>query len=862
MAKSGSFKVSTSNQYVEGELQWNATQNVNGNYSTVNFSLYFYRKNGYDTWGTGSWDVWIAGAHKPSGSKSFHFPKSQAWVLVHSGSVDVSHSADGSRQINIEVDGWTDVHDVYYTISSPWLETIPRASTLSSGISFTAGVENVPIVIDRKSTTFTHKVEMFVQHTYDSNWDFIGSRSGIADSTTFVPTQAEITQIYRTNNGYEVRPCLIRVRTYDSSGTQIGDYKDKIGSVYSIGTGTMSFSATSFNIGSNITGTTNRYFSNFTYDTILTFGSFTKTWTNVGQNPSLGFTAGEIQSLYAQVPIKTSDTATIEMRTYYNGVRTEDGAPQSNKTTTTLKVANSNPTFGTAFTYKDSNTTITAKTLNDQYIVQGKSTLLITIPVAARALAVNGATMVRYEATVNGVTKTANWSNTADVTINMGTVNVASNTTLSLKAVDSRENSTTKTKTVNIVPYNNPVVSATAVRLNNFEAETTITLSGSVAPLNVNGTNRNSVVSAKYKYRASGGSYNTLTSFTVTGFPNYSATNVVLTLSNTQAWDISIEVTDNLGTVTTVVKTVSAGQPIMFIDSVKDSVGVGKFPVGTKTFETDNTVIIDKGGDGAELLRFDTERAWAFFQSGTTTQAALTLKSLTNSKSFKIVNSNAEDVISFFAETGNNIVNVNGRLTAGAKAGFIADGQPSTSDTSTGAIRITGYNNLLQIGTGNTNNDRNAFLQSRHLDSAYATSYGTLQLNPLGGDVTINGKHAVAVEDSGSNSNGSYVRYSDGTQICWLYHLKACNTFTWSTIPLAGSTYYYTGSNTWTFPASFISSPVVHLHGDIPVATVELHNIYNSTTTQATYEHGSYANDCRANVGNIVRSFMAHGRWK
>jgi hypothetical protein len=98
--------------------------------------------------------------------------------------------------------------------------------------------------------------------------------------------------------------------------------------------------------------------------------------------------------------------------------------------------------------------------------------------------------------------------------------------------------------------------------------------------------------------------------------------------------------------------------------------------------------------------------------------------------------------------------------TSEAKSRFEADGQYSTTQPKTGAIIIEGYNNLLTMGTGNTNNDRNAWIQSRHNSTSYATAYGRLRLNPLGGLVEIGEALDVGFGDpnngnAGMNGNGS-----------------------------------------------------------------------------------------------------------
>ncbi len=60
-----------------------------------------------------------------------------------------------------------------------------------------------------------------------------------------------------------------------------------------------------------------------------------------------------------------------------------------------------------------------------------------------------------------------------------------------------------------------------------------------------------------------------------------------------------------------------------------------------------------------------------------------------------------------------------------------------------------------------------------------------------------------AVIERGSNANGEYVRFADGTQICTVT-AAAVDTTT-----AAGAVYMHTNLLTWTFPAAFAAAPVV-----------------------------------------------------
>ncbi|MBL9057272.1 MAG: DUF2793 domain-containing protein [Rhodobacteraceae bacterium] len=75
--------------------------------------------------------------------------------------------------------------------------------------------------------------------------------------------------------------------------------------------------------------------------------------------------------------------------------------------------------------------------------------------------------------------------------------------------------------------------------------------------------------------------------------------------------------------------------------------------------------------------------------------------------------------------------------------------------------------------------------------------------NVLGAVAQAAGVPTGAVIERGNNANGSYVRFADGTQICWQ---AATVTTSISTAFLGG---FRSPSTTWTFPAEFSAVPVV-----------------------------------------------------
>lgn len=174
-----------------------------------------------------------------------------------------------------------------------------------------------------------------------------------------------------------------------------------------------------------------------------------------GTSYTFTLTAAEKQVLYNATP-KNSRQVMFFVRTVIGG------STYLSSTTKNFTIVNANPTFAaTSVTYADSNTTVTDFTDDPTCIVRNQSNLKVTY---VAATANKGATMSKYEFTLNGVTKT---STAAGGTIDFGKIDSAEDLTLTAKATDSRGNYTVVTKTVNCVDYASPsVTSFTAYRAN------------------------------------------------------------------------------------------------------------------------------------------------------------------------------------------------------------------------------------------------------------------------------------------------------------------------------------------------------------------------------------------------------------
>ena len=284
---------------------------------------------------------------------------------------------------------------------------------------------------------------------------------------------------------------------------------------------------------------------------------------NYTSGTSFSLSASTVQYLYDY----TANSSTVRLgaviETWNGGTK----IGESSELVNTCNITNANPTFSN-FTYQDTNSTITAITGNNQILVQGKSNLRVTVSSANKATANKSATMNNYSASISGLSATANYS-TSDLNIDFSSNAFTAGTqSLSVRAIDSRGYSTAVSKDVTVLAYAAPVVNASAVRQNNFENQTTLSIGGTYSPLTINNTAKNTVSSVQYRYKkqstSTWGSWTNMTGLTVSPSDTYTTTDKVLDLDNNSAYDFEVKTTDNLGS-TTVALVVSIGIPIFRI---------------------------------------------------------------------------------------------------------------------------------------------------------------------------------------------------------------------------------------------------------------------------------------------------------
>lgn len=205
-------------------------------------------------------------------------------------------------------------------------------------------------------------------------------------------------------------------------------------------TSKVSMSSRNFNIGSTITISTNRASSSFTHTLVIKFnGKTVRTQTKVGASYSWS-----TSELYQYVPNANSATGTVTCTTYSGS--TNIG---SSSVSFTANVKNSNPTFSN-FEVEDTNTTTIALTGSNTKYIKRYSNAKVTIPVENKMSAKNSATSKAYDIIIGKKSKDVSYSSSADVS---ATINNIDSNVVNVYAIDSRNNKTKATKSLNMINY-------------------------------------------------------------------------------------------------------------------------------------------------------------------------------------------------------------------------------------------------------------------------------------------------------------------------------------------------------------------------------------------------------------------------
>lgn len=286
-----------------------------------------------------------------------------------------------------------------------------------------------------------------------------------------------------------------------------------------------------------------------------------RTWSTGTADRTFTMTQTERADLLEAMASIKSFTGTIALVTM-------DGSTQIGSTSVTTATvqttsANSAPTM-TAFTFKDSRSATSAITGNDQLFIQSYSYLYVTPGVAT---AKNSASIVKYAATCNGVT----YSNTTGAALNLYGVAKSGTVDVVVTATDSRGYTVSSTQQITVIPYARPKVSEISLRrTNDIEAEMQLIFNGSLSPITVDGTQKNSLLYVQYRYKltseTSYGAYTSILADVTQSGTSFSYSNLELcSLDANSSYDFHVYIRDQLNTLSglSLYFTVPQGTPLV-----------------------------------------------------------------------------------------------------------------------------------------------------------------------------------------------------------------------------------------------------------------------------------------------------------
>lgn len=282
------------------------------------------------------------------------------------------------------------------------------------------------------------------------------------------------------------------------------------------------------------------------------------------------------------------------------------------------------------FSYKD--ITCFDITGNDQILIEKCSGIRVTIPSANKMVAVKSATPKYYIATIDDQTVKANYTDN-DVTFTFYSLDTEGIKRLNVRAYDSRGLSTLVYKDVTVIDYEYPVVNVDVKRLNNFEEQTTLKISGTYSKVTVDGKDKNTMTSVRYCYRETGGTWTEYEDVTFTASNGkYTCDDVILTLDRDKSYEFNVWVYDSIDE-NDRDATVDVGKPIFMVSSNKKTCYINGvelptfesvYPIGSVYCSSTNTnpskiyggtwELIDKGfeTDSTEIMQNATEYLSSF----------------------------------------------------------------------------------------------------------------------------------------------------------------------------------------------------------------------------------------------------------
>lgn len=556
---SGTINFSSNNSNLAGKIEWSSSSNgTNANSSNVTATLYVRRTNNYTTTGTWTGILNIGGEER---SFSVHTSVGSGWVKMQGFTKTIGHNNDGSGTCWISgyCNGPSGTSMSGATVTGSQTVTLDKIARYLSITGFSIQTKQINKVVvkwstsdPRDNTSYSLNGGSWVgSSTYGENVAS-DTKSGTFNINNLNPNTTYRLKIRckRTDSQLWTESNEITFTTYDYA---------KLTSVPNINIGSSQTikwtNPNNASISLKLCKTDNSQ--------IINYGSVTGTSKTVTPTAS---------TIYALTPNSNTYKARYIITT------TQNNKTYTNSKDFTFTVTNSNPTFSN-FDYVDLSGVTTALTGNNKILVNKYSNVSVTITSTNKATSKNSATMKSYKLSSGSKNETKNYSSSSTITFTAFGPTTGS---IKVSATDSRNNSTSVTKTATFKNYTEPVIkSFEAVRSNNgVGSEVTLKFSGTYWNNNF-GAVQNTIAGISYSYKeTSASNYSTaktLTSYTVSNGTFSGQIKVQGDLGAngfdvSKSFNIRLNIADKLGTTQKVV-TLGSGAPAIAI--YKDKVAIG-----------------------------------------------------------------------------------------------------------------------------------------------------------------------------------------------------------------------------------------------------------------------------------------------
>ena len=457
------------------------------------------------------------------------------------GEVSVTHKDDGTATcpIAINVRGWntSEKGSNGFTVSGSSDITLTAIDRAAPTVSFT--VSDITANSFKIAATSSAAAD---EWSYSLNDGLTGNSFTTTANTSASTTVTGLTP----NTTYPVRVSVRKKSNHVYGETKTTNVKTLGGStINSVSDVTADASTVTISMGVTV------YEASYTHTLKLTYGGTTHLtisgisgWAKGTATRTITLTAAQRTTLLNTMASIKSFTMKFELQSFSGSTQigntsVAEGIVQTTET-------GSGPTMG-AFTTKDSRSATVAVTGNNQYFIQNHSHLEVT---PAQATAKNGASIVKYAATCNGVTV----SNTTGAAINLGAVAKSGSMAVVVTATDTRGYTVSVTQNITVLAYKSPKVSEISLRrTNDIEAEMQLIFKGTISSIKPETAERNSLLRVRYRYKltsaSSYGSYTNILSSTTKSGTSFNFSNLELcSLDANSSYDFHLQICDQLDT--------------------------------------------------------------------------------------------------------------------------------------------------------------------------------------------------------------------------------------------------------------------------------------------------------------------------